>query len=347
MGIDGWWWKWLGFILILYSLVAGLLIPLGPGITKVTPTRVSAGQEVDLKITGYNTKFSKDQVEIWLRLTDAYALQPKLIEVQDRRHLVASFDIPANIPTPDTINSLNLIVSSSFQGPAVLPSAIAVLGNNRQNNIEAWKHSVSGIEGSPYMHFPFRNILAETIRNNYYHVPLWFAMMVILAISMVASVRYLQTKETRFDHRAQAFASVGTLLGILGILTGAIWARHTWGAYWSFDVKQNMAAIAVLIYLAYFILRSSVADQDVSKRIGASYNIFAFLLLVPLLFIIPRMTESLHPGSGGNPAFSSDDLDNTMRMVFYPAVVGWILFALWMGNVRQRLLITEDQIKYQ
>jgi heme exporter protein C len=169
-------------------------------------------------------------------------------------------------------------------------------------------------------------------------------MMIVLAISAVGSVTFLRRKSSLADQRSFAFASVGTLLGILGILTGSLWARHTWGAYWSFDVKQNMAAIAVLIYVAYFILRSAISDQDVAKRFAAAYNIFAFLLLVPLLFIIPRMTESLHPGSGGNPAFSSDDLDNTMRMVFYPAVIGWILFSIWIGNVYRRFLtVSEDQ----
>ncbi|MEL6923730.1 MAG: cytochrome c assembly protein, partial [Bacteroidota bacterium] len=65
--------------------------------------------------------------------------------------------------------------------------------------------------------------------------------------------------------------------------------------------------------------------------------IFAFAALIPLIFVIPRMTEgSLHPGNGGNPGFGGEDLDNTMRMVFYPAIIGWILMGMWMSRLVYR-----------
>ncbi|MFT6937764.1 MAG: heme exporter protein C [Saprospiraceae bacterium] len=98
-----------------------------------------------------------------------------------------------------------------------------------------------------------------------------------------------------------------------------------------------MSAIALLIYMAYFVLRSSFDDEQQQARLSAIYNIFAFVSLVPLLFIIPRMYDSLHPGNGGNPAFGSEDLDNTMRMVFYPAVIGWTLLGFWIANLLARM----------
>ncbi len=340
--IRGWWWKILGVVLVLYSLVAGLLIPLGPGIISSTPGRIEAGSTTILNIRGYNTAFEQGQVGVWLRLSDDYALRATKIDVNSPRDLKVEFRLPKSVPATDTINSLNLVIAQSGQSPAILPSAVALVGNDGGTDVSDWVSTMPSIVGGSERHFPFRNILAESIRNNYYHVPLWFAMMLIFTISMTYSVRFLRGKSHSADQRAYAFASVGTFLGILGILTGAIWAKHTWGAFWSFDVKQNMAAIAVLIYIAYFILRNAVSDPDVAKRFAAVYNIFAFLLLVPLLFIIPRMTESLHPGSGGNPAFARDDLDNTMRMVFYPAVIGWMLLSLWIGQLYQRILGLED-----
>lgn len=343
MKVKGLWWKILGAALILYSLLAGLLVPLGPGIISVQPNRVQNGSMETLIIKGYNSQFESGEINLWLKLTDSYSIKATQVEVQSDRELRASFAFPSYVPSSDSINLLSLILSHSDNGPSVLPSAVVLVGNDLELNSEAWSAQIPDIVGGSDKHFPFRNILSETIRNNYYHVPLWFAMMVILAISMIGSVNFLRNKNEYADHRALAFASVGTLLGILGILTGAIWAKHTWGAYWSFDVKQNMAAIAVLIYVAYFILRGAISDADVAKRFSAAYNIFAFLLLIPLLFIIPRMTESLHPGSGGNPAFSSEDLDNTMRMVFYPAVIGWILFSIWIGNVYQRTLKLSEE----
>ncbi len=338
MKIQGLWWKALGFILILYSLIGGLLVPLGPGIIKVHPDRTKAGETITLSIQGYNTRFLQGSNRAWLRLSDQQVIEARSVQAISDRSLEALFDMPEAFPDRDSIHLLNLIVINSERGLSVLPRALSVTGNNFETAATQWDSEKPKIRGPSGTHFPFRNILAETIRNNYYHVPLWFAMMVILAISMIASVQFIRKKDIGYDHRAYAFASVGTLLGLLGILTGAIWARHTWGAYWSFDVKQNMAAIAILIYLAYFILRNAIADPDTAKRLAAAYNIFAFLMLVPLLFIIPRMTESLHPGSGGNPAFSSEDLDDTMRMVFYPAVIGWILFSIWMAHVYRRIL---------
>ena len=127
------------------------------------------------------------------------------------------------------------------------------------------------------------------------------------------------------------------MFGFLGIITGGIWAQYTWGAFWSFDIKQNMSAIALLMYMAYFVLRSSFDDEQQKARLSAIYNIFAFACLIPLLFVIPRLYDSLHPGNGGNPGFGGEDLDNTMRMVFYPAVIGWTLLGVWFATIITRV----------
>jgi len=179
-------------------------------------------------------------------------------------------------------------------------------------------------------------ILNESIRNLYFHVPMWFGMLTILTVSVVYSIKYLGNPTLRNDIIAREAANVGILYGILGLLTGMTWARFTWGAWWVNDPKLNGAAIGMLIYFAYLVLRSSFAEQQQRARISAVYNIFAFVTLVPLLFILPRLTDSLHPGNGGNPGFSSYDLDSHMRMVFYPAVLGWIGLGIWILNLRVR-----------
>ncbi|HRJ14788.1 MAG TPA: cytochrome c biogenesis protein CcsA, partial [Saprospiraceae bacterium] len=137
--------------------------------------------------------------------------------------------------------------------------------------------------------------------------------------------------------RAAAYTRVGVMFGILGLVTGAIWAKNTWNAYWSWDVKQNMTAIALFIYIAYFILRAAFEDAERKARLSAVYNVFAFVALIPLIFVIPRLTDSLHPGAGGNPALGGEDLDNTMRMIFYPAIIGWTLLGAWMAQLNYRI----------
>jgi heme exporter protein C len=167
---------------------------------------------------------------------------------------------------------------------------------------------------------------------------MWFGMIIIFFASAWCSIRFIRTSKTEYDLQAVALNSTGTLFGILGLLTGMLWSRYTWGSFWSWDVKQNTAAIAVLIYFAYFVLRNSLADPDRRARISSVYNIFGCAMLIPLLFVIPRMTDSLHPGSGGNPALGGEDLDSTMRAIFYPAVIGWTLLGVWISELRYRYL---------
>lgn len=183
---------------------------------------------------------------------------------------------------------------------------------------------------------PRLHILNETIRNLYFHVPMWFVMVLLLGMSAYHSFKYLKTKRLDHDIYAAQLVYVSLFFGLMGLVSGMIWAKFTWGAYWSNDPKQNASAVAMLIYLGYGLLRRSFEDQGQRNIISAVFNIFAYAIFIPLIFILPRLTSSLHPGNGGNPAFSNYDLDSTMRLVFYPAVLGWFLLALWIVQILVR-----------
>lgn len=184
---------------------------------------------------------------------------------------------------------------------------------------------------------PRQPILNESIRNVLFHVPLWFAMIILLIASAVYSIRYLRKGVLDDDSIAVEFANTAILFGLLGCLTGSIWANFTWGEPWPNDPKLNCVAVGMLMYLAYLILRGSFEDEQRRARISAVYNIFAFAVFVPLIFIVPRLTDSLHPGNGGNPAFGKYDMDNNLRMVLYPAVIGLTLIGVWITELRVRL----------
>ena len=186
-------------------------------------------------------------------------------------------------------------------------------------------------------------ILHETIRNVYFHVPMWFAMIVLFVVNAWYSIRYLKSSLERDDRWAVESANVGVLLGVLGIITGMVWAKFTWGEAWSNDPKQNSAAIALLVYMAYFVLRGSIEDEQKKAKISAVYSVFAFPVMIVLVFILPRLTDSLHPGNGGNPGFNTYDMDSNLRMVFYPAVIGWICIGLWITQLKFRLRTLEDK----
>ena len=121
-----------------------------------------------------------------------------------------------------------------------------------------------------------------------------------------------------------------------------LWGNFIWGDLISWilgDTKTLGTAIGLLMYFAYFILRGSIDDEEKRARVAAVYSIFAFTLLNVSINVVPRLKDSLHPGSGGNATFTVYDLDNGMRMVFYPAVIGYILLGLWISSVLIRMQI--------
>jgi len=193
------------------------------------------------------------------------------------------------------------------------------------------------IVGGLLLPVPRLDILNETIRNLYFHVPMWFTMIVLFGGGFYYSIKYLRSGDLKDDIHAVQLTNTGIFFSILGMITGMVWAQYTWGAAWSNDPKQLGTAMSMLIYFAYTILRGGLKDEEKRAKIGAVYNIFAFAMLMPLIFIIPRMVDSLHPGATGNPAFKQYDLDSTMRMVFWPANVGWILMGLWIASLKTRV----------
>jgi heme exporter protein C len=196
--------------------------------------------------------------------------------------------------------------------------------------------------------------LEETIRNLYFHVCMWFAMMILFTISAVNAVRYLFTMDHKYDIYTRQYTVVAIIFGILGYATGAIWASYTWadpnlpiGNSFSTiarDPKLIGAAIALLVYFAYLILRDSITDMDKKARISAVYNIFAYALLFPSIWIIPRVMDSLHPGKEGNPALDvKNDISPMMRVVFYPAIIGWTLLGVWIATLKIRLSLLNEK----
>jgi len=187
--------------------------------------------------------------------------------------------------------------------------------------------------------------LDHTARNLYFHVPMWFGMVFVLTISVVQSINYLRKTTEKSDFMAVSAAEVGVLYGILGLVTGMVWGKFTWGDFLPRDVKIYGAAVALLIYLAYFILRSAIENKEQAARISAVYNIFAYSVYIPLIFVMPRLYDSIHPGNGGNPGFNAYDLNGSMRLVFYPAVIGFLGLSLWLATLKSRLRTIEATLQ--
>jgi heme exporter protein C len=172
--------------------------------------------------------------------------------------------------------------------------------------------------------FPNREQLRQSIRNLFFHVPMWFAMIALLGFSFYHAIRFLVTGDSNHDEQSSIAVYIGIFFGFVGLFTGMVWAKYTWGDFWpKEDEKLNGAAVGMFIYMAYIVLRYSIPGK-ISYKISAVYNVVAFVLYLLFIFILPRLNDSLHPGNGGNPGFSIYDKTLLMRMVFYPAVLGWI-----------------------
>lgn len=192
--------------------------------------------------------------------------------------------------------------------------------------------------------------LEQSSRSLFFHLPMWFAMYLMMLLSMIWSIQYLRSGKLRHDTRAREAANIGIFFGVLGLLTGMLWSRVTWGsalrdtdpsAWWVWDPKQTLALIAVLIYVAYAVLRNSVEQYRKRAKIAAIYNIFAAASIFPLTYIIPRQLQSLHPGAeGANVDFSPE-----YRIVLYPAFLGFILLGLWLLELRVRQSEVEETIE--
>lgn len=180
-------------------------------------------------------------------------------------------------------------------------------------------------------------MIHETMRNLFFHVGMWFGMFAMLITSFIFSLRYLRGFKEKDDIFAVEAVNTGLLFGFLGIITGMIWANFTWGSPWVKDPKLNGAAVGLFIYLAYMVLRGSIDDIRKRAKVSAVYNIFAFVLWIVFVLILPKVSgESIHPGKDSPPVLPMH-LEPGMRVVFYPAMLGWILLGCWILQIRVRI----------
>jgi heme exporter protein C len=186
-------------------------------------------------------------------------------------------------------------------------------------------------------------ILKESARNLFLHVPMWFTMAVCFGAGLVYSIQYLNNQSMELDRKAESATQVGLLFGICGLFTGSLWARFTWGTWWTFaEPRMNLSALAMMIYVAYFVLRTAFDNPEKRAKLSAVYNVFAATTIPFLLYIVPRQLPSLHPGAEGNPAFSEITAPE-LRYIFYPAIIGFIGLSIWLIEILNRY----KKVKFQ
>lgn len=329
--LGGWWWKLPGTLMLLLAMVTGLRTPLSPALVHCSVDRLMPG-DTSFTVTGYNTNFGVGgPPAVWIE-HEGSPWCASSVHVLSTTELIVWMSVPEGMPG----DLSHLVVASSTDGTLRLFDAFWT--GQRGSGFTASPCTDTPVRAGavPYT-FPNRSLLYETIRNLFLHVPMWFTMMLLMGVSVYHSIRTLGSTALAHDRAAVSAVEVGLLFAALGLVTGSIWARSTWGAWWTNDTQLNGAATVTLIYLAYLVLRASVPDAHKRARLAAVYNIFAFTLMVVFFMVLPRLTDSLHPGKGGNPGFNQYDLDDRLRMVFYPAVLGWMVLGLWIRQLHLRM----------
>ncbi len=186
---------------------------------------------------------------------------------------------------------------------------------------------------------PATGFPGETSRILFFHVPqAWIATLAFL-ISMIASAVYLIKRQVKADYLAQSGAELGFLFCILATITGSIFAKGTWGSFWNWDPRQTSIVILLMIYGAYFAVRSAVGDPDRRRVFAAVYSILAFVTVPFLVFVVPRITTSLHPENTMNPA--RPGLDPKTLKVFLGSLFAYTGLFVWMLRLKIRVLTLE------
>ncbi|HOX28203.1 MAG TPA: cytochrome c biogenesis protein [bacterium] len=188
---------------------------------------------------------------------------------------------------------------------------------------------MSGVLCGAIWFTPPAKVLGETARVIYFHVPVAWISALAFSMSLWQSVQYLRTNNPEHDIRAEVSARLGLWFCVLATITGAVFAKAAWNMYWNWDPREVSITILLLVYMAYFGLRSAVSDPETRMRLAAVYDILASFAMPFLFFVVPRIYSSLHPDTVINSRGSNKILDHRMLLVFFAALIGFTLTYFW------------------
>lgn len=176
----------------------------------------------------------------------------------------------------------------------------------------------------------------QTSRIVFFHVPMAVTSFIAFMAAGVWGILYLVRRRPRHDRACHSAVEVGLLFCILATISGALWSKVQWGAYWNWDPRQTSIALALLFYGAYLSLRGALEDAETQARLSAAYAALGLAVAPFLFFIMPRMASfSLHP----KPA--SAEFDARIGLVLLGAIAGFTMLFFWIHTLRCRVLELE------
>jgi heme exporter protein C len=201
------------------------------------------------------------------------------------------------------------------------------------------------------LQFPLIPGLEQKARNIFFHVPIAWVSVLGFLTSLFYGYKYLRTNDFDNDLKSVSAAGLGFMFCLLATVTGSIWAKFNWGSFWNWDPRETSIFILLLIYGAYFALRSALGSDEVRARLSAVYSILAGLTAPFFVFVMPRLVGGLHPGAKGDVAGSAPvaqlHMPPNMRIVFFSGLIGFSLFFFWLWHVRVRAARLEQTIVHR
>jgi len=192
-----------------------------------------------------------------------------------------------------------------------------------------------------WLEFPVIPGLEDKARNIFFHVPVAWASVLGFLVALYYGFRYLRSNDLDDDLKSVSSAGLGTMFCVLATVTGSLWAKFNWGSVWNWDPRETSIFILLLIYGAYFALRSALGSDEVRARLSAVYSILAGLTAPFFIFIMPRIVGGLHPGAKGDTAGSTPvaqlHMSPNMRFIFFMGIIGFSLLFVWLLNMRIRV----------
>jgi heme exporter protein C len=188
--------------------------------------------------------------------------------------------------------------------------------------------------------FPYIPGLEDKARILFYHVPMAWTAVLAFLVSMWFGIKYLRKKNLEDDVRSASSAGLGLLFCILATVTGSLWAKFSWGSFWNWDPRQTSIFVLLLIYGAYFALRSALEVDERKATLSAVYSIIAGVTVPFFIFIMPRIVASLHPEPLIN-AQGKIHMNTSMLIVFLSSLIGFTGLYFWMLSVSIRVKLIE------
>lgn len=168
--------------------------------------------------------------------------------------------------------------------------------------------------------------MEELYRNVFFHVPINAVTYTAFTITLIGSIMYLKSRDMKWDVIASSAAKLGIVFGTLTLITGMVWAKPAWGAYWNWDPRQTTFLLLWFVFAAYFALRSSIADEEARARLSSIVGIFGYAG-IPLTYVSTTRWFSLHPQL---KTFSlGPDMKSTLMLMIF-SVLALFFYLLWL-----------------